>query len=266
MSRKVLNLLSTKGQQVPYTEVLEATDITIKECLEDVEAVSLKRINVPIVTVFGMGDFTNKFELQLAVREPFIKKGYNVLQFGTKEYANLLNFNQLPSFLYDDSYGITKKILAFNQYLYDCVRREKPDVIILGAPGGILPLDAHFHNCFGELAYVMATAAQPDVTILSTYYFPEFNEKFLLSLREHMKQKYNCIVDYFNIANTAYSIDLMDSIPEIAYLTQNHSLVSDTIKKNIDTEDIKVFNVFDSDMPSIALQMLNDLVKNMDVL
>lgn len=266
LSKKILDLLKVEGECVPYDEVLETTDITIEQCLENAESVALKKINVPIITVFGMGNFTNKFELQLAVREVFIKEGYKVLQFGSKEYASLLNFRQLPDFLYDDCCCFSKKILAFNQYLFECVRKEKPDVIILAAPGGILPLDGHFHNYFGELPYIIATAAQPDAAILSTYYFPEFNEEFLFSLREHMQHKYNCIVDYFNIANTAYSIDQTDSIPEIAYLTQSHSLVSDTIHKNIDTRKIKVFNVFDSNMPSIASHIMNDLVNNIDVI
>ena len=95
----------------------------------------IKKIDKPVVLVIGTGDRTNKFDIQLIVRECFQKKGYTVSQIGTKGYCEYLGFHSFPNFMYSNL-QVTDRILGFNNYIYEMSKSENADVINIGVSSG----------------------------------------------------------------------------------------------------------------------------------
>lgn len=149
----------------------------------------LYMINVPTVLILGAGEQTDKFDIQLNLRDYFISKGYSVLQYGSKDYSAFLGFLPLPDFMFD-AIGFEKKVLSLNSYLYTQISDQKPDVLILGVPGGIQRASIKEPRYFGELAYVISNSVNPDVCIMSLYN-SNHSETFLSELKVKLKHCFN---------------------------------------------------------------------------
>lgn len=229
------------------------------------EAEQIKYIDVPVISVFGMGECCNKFEIQLELRRKFLSKGYTVMQIGSKEYSELFGFENMPDFVSDSSLSLKKRILDLNNYVYDALLKKPVDLVIIGIPGGVAPLDNYFYNDFGEIPYIVANALKPDVSVLSTYFFYQVNEQFLSELREYMKHKYNAVVDYFHLSSSAYTVDSTDEIPELVYLRQDWKTVQEVIN-NKSFNQISVFNVFGDTKISVLDKICIELEQNVEVI
>lgn len=96
-------------------------------------------ISTPIITVAGMGEKTNKMELQMDLVISLQKDKYKVVWVSSRNEALLYNGQKFPTFMYDEGVSEKKKILMYNHYLKWIEQSEKPDVILIGIPGGIMP-------------------------------------------------------------------------------------------------------------------------------
>lgn len=106
-----------------------------------------QEIEVPIISVMGVGYNVSKFDVQLYLREMFLKKGYKVAQIGTKKISNIMGFYSIPDFMYNNRFSGEETILRFNEFVKKVEDKEKPDIIIIGVPEPILPLNKNifFH-------------------------------------------------------------------------------------------------------------------------
>ena len=124
----------------------------------------------------------------------------------------------------------------YNRLFRETCDREKPDVMIIGMPGGIMLINSYTHELFGETALALTNADRPDVTLMSYYYYigRVMQDYF------EMLQKYACYGlgiknVYFHSANTKL-IEERD-----AKLTDYLALKSDFVLQN-QPNDIQLFN------------------------
>lgn len=230
-----------------------------------IERSCLKKMDVPVIAVLGMGSTCNKFDLQLDLKDYFQHRGFKVLSIGTKEFSELFGMYNLPDYIFDSKISLTEKILRLNDFFYEIIRKKKPDICIIGIPGGIMPLDNYFYNDFAEIPYIITNAIKADISILSTYYFPAINDDFFSNLSEHIKHKFGYIIDYFHISNVAYSIDTSDDVPEISYLHNDYKKVEEIIKNNNFTTS-NVFNVFSDQRYKLYKMMEDELSSNLEII
>lgn len=162
----------------------------------------LHDIDVPIITVMSLGEHAGKFEIQLELKRYFERKGYNLLQFSTKEFGEIFNMKLFPDFMKKEL-SMPTKIKLFNDYIYKMVR-EYPgtDLIVIGIPGGIYPHNKIIDNSYGELATVVSKAVQIDINIMSIYCVQELVEEDLKELSDYTQKVFNCQTEFFNISNT----------------------------------------------------------------
>lgn len=158
----------------------------------------LKKIEKPVITVYGMSVCTNKFDIQLYLRKYFVEKGYSVEQIGTKIVAEYLDFHKIPDWFFQGNVTEMDKILYLNDYIYQLSQNDI-DLIIIGVPGGIMPLSQKHHFEFGIYAYEISCSCKPDYAILSLPY-AEYNEKFAEEMRNTFRYKLNCEVDAFLVS------------------------------------------------------------------
>lgn len=225
-----------------------------------------RKIETPIIMVYGLGDRCSKFDLQLGLRKHFLGQGYDVLQYGTKPYSDILGFKMLPDFLFDSTRSLEERIIALNHYMEENTRKRMPDLLIIGVPGGIAPYDGSFYNYFSEVPYIMSNALTPDISILSTYLFKEMNAEYFNNLRTYAKYKFNCLIDYFNISNTSYSVNKDNTEPELYFLNSKAEVVINVQKDNFKETDICVFNIYDQSYSKSLEKMEQELTENFDII
>ncbi|WP_159081770.1 TIGR04066 family peptide maturation system protein [Paenibacillus sp. CAA11] len=217
-------------------------------------------IHVPIVSILGLGRHCNKFNIQLELGAYFKQTGYKVLQLGTKKMSELFGFRALPEFLYNNSLSVTDRVLAFNHYVYQLSQTESPDLIIVGYPGGILPIDDLHHNDYGTLPFILSNALQTDIGILSLYYNPGLTEAYFKEFQQCCKYRFNIPVNYFHISNSRYLID--DNNKQLSFL----HLKDTNIKEKISTiPDVNLFNtVHKLNSEKIYNTILTELTSNLE--
>ena len=168
-----------------------------------VENEFLHNINTPVVFVLGIGERTSKFEIQLSLREKFINEGYKVSQIGTRGYCELLGFHSFPEFMFNGTLPETNKIVFFNHLIKQIENEERPDVIIIGIPGGIMPFNNRLTNRFGILAYEVSQALEADCAIFSCHY-AEYDISYFKGISDLVKYKLGFEVSCYNISNVMY--------------------------------------------------------------
>ena len=205
---------------------LNLTSAEIDQNYKFMEREGLLEIDVPVVGIMGMWDYTDKFEVSLALREKFIDNGYKVSQIGSRNYCELLDFHSFPRFMLDPTMGEVEKIFMLNRYLKRLVDEESPDIIFITIPGGTQQLNNQFPNRFGVLPFLVSKAVTFDALILCTLYEPQAGELFEM-ISTSFKYKYGCEVDAFHMSNTIFDAA---SVNEREVLRLSHIFRSDVSK------------------------------------
>lgn len=162
----------------------------------------LYKFDTPIIAVAGAGSFSQKFDLQLYLRKEFLNLGYKVSQVGSRPYCEMFGFQSMPKWMFDSTYTDREKVYAFNHYLKMIELNEKPEVIIIGLPEGIIPFNEKHSQGFGLCAYEICSAIHPDYLIMSLYN-GEYTQQFLNEMNNLTKYRLHVEIDDFYISNYA---------------------------------------------------------------
>lgn len=219
------------------------------------------QINVPVIIVLGDGLNCNKFDIQLSLRRFFKNKGYAVSQLGTKEYSDLFGFDSFPSFIFEDG-KIDDIIIALNHMVYSKIINEKPDLMIIGVPGGVLPISEEHPEEFGKFAYMITNAVKPDIAIRSLYN-NDYTDRFFENDMQMCKYKLDSIVEYYNISNTRLIYPEI-KYGDLTYLTINNNTSENYIEEqNQKNTHYTLFNVLGNhNVEKVYEQILEQLSQN----
>ncbi|WP_313562015.1 TIGR04066 family peptide maturation system protein [Ruminiclostridium cellobioparum] len=168
-----------------------------------VENEHIYELSTPVIFVTSIAERAYKFEIQLALREQLTKMGYNVSQVGTRACCEMFGFHSFPEFMYNCSIPESNKVVLFNHFIKKIEETEKPDILVIGIPGGVMPYNKMFTNRFGILAYEVSQAVNPDVAILSTLY-DDFKPEYFQRLSLAMKYRLGFEIDCYNLANVQF--------------------------------------------------------------
>ena len=225
---------------------------------------SIEEIDTPIILVTGIAERTNKFEIQLTLREKIQKSGYKISQVGSRSYCEMLGFHSFPSFMFSSGVTEVNKVLMFNRFIKKIEDTEEPDIIVIGVPGGIMPFNRTFTNKFGLLAFEISHAILPDVVIASLLYEDYKPEGFDIYANS-IKYKLGFDVDFFNVANTQFDWARAYEEKVLSYLSLDYKFI-DEKKTNFTKNKIPVFNILNKDdSDNIVKQAIEKLTGYADV-
>lgn len=192
----------------------------LNETYPELKGTRLKQVSVPILLICGLSEYTNKFDLQLKVRNEFLERGYSVSQIGSKKYSSLFGIHNFPQFMFNDIQD-NEKIYLFNSYVKQIEDTEKPDIIIIGVPGGVMSYDADHPNGFGIVNYLVSNALNVDYTLLSLSY-NEYDESFWSFAINYMKYRYEYTVQSFHLSNIFHDVygDERNEQERLIYINQ----------------------------------------------
>lgn len=174
-------------------------------------------IGIPIITILGLGLHCDKFTCELLLREYFIKQGYEVLQFGSKSISPIFGFECLPDYLQQRNIPIETRALAFNNYIVDRITSKKADIIIIGIPEGIMPLNKAYLNNFGEIAQVVSNALPIDYSILGMYNQQTIDYDFVDYLKNYIYYKFGSELSSICVSHTMYEFLTETQNREVRY-------------------------------------------------
>jgi peptide maturation system protein (TIGR04066 family) len=225
---------------------------------------SIEEIDTPIILVTGIAERTNKFEIQLTLRERIQKSGYKISQIGTRSYCEMMGFHPFPSFMYGNAISDVNKVLMFNRFIKKIESTEEPDIIIIGVPGGIMPLNREFTNKFGLLAFEISQAIAPDVVIASLLYEDYKPEGFDI-YNNSIKYKLGFEVDFFNIANMQFDWSRAYEEHVMSYISLDYKFIDEKIMR-YNSNRIPVLNILNkNDSNHMADKAIEKLVGYSDV-
>lgn len=234
------------------------------EYIRTIKLQGLTAITTPVVTILGSSENTHKFDIQIELYEFFKKMGYNVAWIGTKKYSSLLSGYTFPNFMIEHNFDDQESVLLFNRYIKRVEELEKPDVIIIGVPGGIMPCNKAITGDFGSMAYKVCQSVSADLLILSVFR-EEYMDTFFKEMELLTKYRLGKSADIINICNrqidwTELEMILVDSIP---FITADLQEMKDYIKQMQTLTDLKLMNATDSknisDIGNFIIDKLSDV-------
>jgi peptide maturation system protein (TIGR04066 family) len=155
------------------------------------ETLYCEELKVPVTMIVGQGPFTGKFETQLGMRQELLNRGIKVSQVGSRPYCELFGFHSFPSFMFSNELNETQKITGFNYFIKQIEKEERPDLLIVGVPGGIMPVIEKIHNNYGILHVEVSAALEPD-TVIFNLYSNTYTTKFYEKTSELIFNRLNC--------------------------------------------------------------------------
>ena len=225
----------------------------------DIKNEMLLNINTPIILVSGIAERTRKFDLQLAIRNEIQSQKYKISQIGTKNYCEIFGFKSFPLFMYNSNISEANKIIMFNRYIKSIEINEKPDVILIGIPGGIMPINKQFTDGFGILNYLVSQAIRPDAVILNVLY-DDYLTDYYNQINLLFKYKFGYGIDCFAFSNVKFDYQESKSIGEKCYTVIDSDFIDDKLTKYAGYEK-PIYNISNDkdvkDMTNYIISMLS---------
>ena len=168
-------------------------------CLEGIT--EEQHITVPVVFVAGVAPYTEKFQVQLSLRNKLLENDYRVSQIGSKRYSRLFGFHPYPAFM-NGRMSNEQKVVSFKKYIKYIEGKEHPEIIVIGIPGGIIPVNKKHHFDFGITAYMISQAIRADYVVMNMLYGKNYTEEQLEGIRQVCRYRHNFEIDSFHLSNT----------------------------------------------------------------
>lgn len=214
VSRRLEAQLKEQGIRISKTEKLK-NEYSVT-CEYDTN--KLFDIPVPVIAVLGLGEHCSKFEVQLLFKKVLSNMGYNAVYLCTNVLGSLFGMFTLPEFLFDNKETFEEKTIRFNHYVYNLYKTILPDVIVIGMPGGIMPLGNKQHNYFGEIPLIISNSLSVDIGILNSYFPHRIDQEYLTRLHAYCFYKYNIPIEAFCIARQKLEFNMETDEYEFFYL------------------------------------------------
>lgn len=159
----------------------------------------LLAIDVPVITILGNYKNTDQLEVQLALNYEFTKRGYKVTSIVPMRSASLLHAHTIPESVTRDQKNANDRIISINHYLKVLADDEKPDIMMVGIPGGIYPYDDTACIEFGQNIYETIHAVKSDFSILCSIYGAWIEEE-LEREKDLLKNRYQLAIDLVHLS------------------------------------------------------------------
>lgn len=231
----------------------------MKNKVEKQEVKLLKNIRTPIISVMGMGEYCNKFSCELELRNFFVSRDYKVLQIGSKDFSCLFGIEKYPDFLNQKEYSLEDKAFMFNKLISIYEKKYNPDIIIIGIPGGILPVNNKILNGLGEIPFIISNSLKIDVGIMCVY--NNAVESYIIN--EYInccKYRFNTRVENILVSNTAFTFNMDRDMRSLKYYHLKRSFPIDF--KNCGSK--KMFSI--CNIESMINGIHSELLNGVDVI
>ncbi len=161
---------------------------------------NIEFIDTPVLIICGVMENLNKLDIQLVLHDYLSNKGYRVSNITSKDCNPFVPFKKYPDFMFDDSIKYEDKVLLFNSYVREIIKKENPHLVVIQIPGGIMPYSKYINNHFGFFANIIFNAVTPDYTCVSLP-CSKIDDDYLSLLSDIFHYRFNADIDSFHMSN-----------------------------------------------------------------
>lgn len=220
---------------------------------DEVVSSDKKEIDIPVVSVMGLGENCDKFGLQVKIKTMIEKQGYHVLALCSNVLGGFLGMENFPGFLYSKFMSYPEKINALNQWIYEKVKQQEYDVILAGCPGGISEFEKYETNYHGEIPLIISNALDIDAGFVALYGHTALDYTVLKNISDFVLKKYNTSVKGYILSRQFYKAD--QEWKKIRYYT-----IEEDMKEELAIPESSEYHVLDiSDDAKIEKEILRIL-------
>ena len=170
----------------------------------------LYTLQTPIAYIGGLLETIDSFDISLQMKLSMEKLGYTV-SLVTREmdgkYFGGINY---PNKFMKNTESVENQIISINRLIQAVDYLEKPDIILMDIPKGMIQYSNAFHNSFGIYTYMIAQTLPPDYLILTT---PTtiMAKEYIDDINKHFSNTIGKKIDTLNITNAIYDIGVETS-------------------------------------------------------
>ena len=230
---------------------------------DEVVSSDKKEIDIPVVSVMGLGENCDKFGLQVKIKKVIEKQGYRVLALCSNVLGGFLGMENFPSFLYSKFMSYPEKINALNQWIYEKVIQQEYDVILVGCPGGISEFEKYETNYYGELPLIISNALDVDAGFATLYGHTALDYSVLKNISDFVLKKYNTSVKDYILSRQFYKAD--HEWKKIRYYTIEENMNEElAIPESSEYQVLSIFD--DAKIEKEILRILEEFANNIFVI
>lgn len=195
--------------------------------------------DIPIVAVAGEGSNCDKFKTCLEMKKQTEKKEYKVMTVVANSLGYFMGAKLFPKEMFQNDIALQVKIHIFREWLIKEAKEDKPDMILIEIPGGILPLCEKEPNQYGEANLIISSAFKIDYTVINLYYDEVFLEEHLNDLEKICKYRLSMPLTAIGICRQQYLASIDRPLVEYRYYRDKDltEVSIPGIYKNIKTYD-----------------------------
>lgn len=254
---KILQLVKNySGNMIDVTEKRKISDINKR-------SLYLYDIYTPIISVAGVGERTDKFLVQLAIKKFLEEKDYHVVLVTSRQNSVFLhNTYTFPDFM-NANIPTEYKIVLYNHFIKKIEQEEKPDVILTGISGGIMPVSKLQVSHFGIHAFEILNAINPDFLVMCLY-GNNVSDKYVCELKKIMKYKFMTDVDCFYLSSTAQDVFTVNRSIPIEFFSQKQANI-EKLKTKLEVDIDKMEKIYtEIDFETMGQYIINCLNENIE--
>lgn len=210
-------------------------------------------IETPIVCIMGFGPECNKFQTHLELSKKFKSNNYKCLNIFSNGLGKVTGGQLYPNIIFSENVDLPTKIQMMNMYVHELEMNEKPDVIIISVPYGIMPINMNISNRYGELLSIVSYALPIDIGVLCIDFMQKLDELYCLELANLLKYKFSIPLDVVCISDVKKRFVRDEKKYNNYFLNRSMGIRCDykdcngiKIYSNLDTNEENKFKSFDS--------------------
>ena len=204
----------------------------LPEASLNAEAVMTSQITTPVLYVVGVAQNTGKFETEILLKSKFEEEGYKVALLASRPEASLFGSSAFPSYMLDGSIHESDRIYSFSSMVKQIEIHERPDLIIVGIPGTVVPYSYRYAEDYGILGMLINYAVPPDAAVLCTLCPVEDDTRtYFTGTDELFKQRFGVDISYHFVSGYTFDFASVETQKKYEYLSLTDKYVCTQLDK-----------------------------------
>lgn len=161
--------------------------------------------NIPVVYIGGIIETIDSFDIGLQIKLRMEKMGYKVSLISNNPDGGIFSVIKFPEDMMGMQSSFEDTIISLNRWVQAVNYLEKPDIILMDIPKGMMQYSDSFHNSFGIYSLLLAQTLPPDYLVLTIP--PSFLAKeYIAEIDKYFENKLGRNIDALNVTNIRYEM------------------------------------------------------------
>ena len=273
---KIINNCKMENMEIIYlgenAEIIELLKLNSQDIISDLENIKkietminrytqlnlpMYRPNTPVVYIGGVLETIDSFNISLQVKVAMERLGYKVSLITKELDGKIFGAINYPELFMGKDESIEEQIRLINRQVQAVDYVEKPDIILLDIPKGMMQYSKRFINTFGIYTYMISKSILPNYFILTIPIDLAFKE-YIEEIDRYFKNTIEKSIDVLNITNALYDIgtQVTNIVDKPIYISEN-----DINKKVVEIKDNCNINITNLNIKENINIMINNMIK-----